>query len=185
MSVLAVKGYASLDPLLYTHKLDTLLFPGLYLLLHLPLYCMNSSRYICISWIIRVIRTHIYIYIILYHLCVSVLYVHIQSLYIYIYRYVQPHSIDSKGIRSRIALRGPLVNLIIFWISLLPFWVGLSTGSPVDNAEIVSRNPSLWSGLALNSAFQLVVFFTQLLPFPGFDGFDLIMPWLVTEVETW
>ncbi len=81
--------------------------------------------------------------------------------------------IDHQYIRDRrkesaISLAGPAVNLVFGFALILPFLLG------VDGTS----HPVLWAGYAYLAFFQFMAGIFNLLPIPGLDGGNAILPWL-------
>jgi Zn-dependent protease len=90
--------------------------------------------------------------------------------------------IDHQYIRDRrketaISLAGPAVNLLITAALIIPFAAGAGVSTTGDGFVIVSH-PAFWSGLAYLAFFQLMAGIFNLIPIPGLDGANAILPWL-------
>jgi Zn-dependent protease len=84
--------------------------------------------------------------------------------------------IDHQYIRDRrkesaISLAGPGVNLLITAVLVAPFAAGAN----------IFLHPVFWSGLAYLAFFQLMAAIFNLLPIPGLDGGNAVLPWLSRE----
>ena len=88
--------------------------------------------------------------------------------------------IDVSRLRSRIwhcaaVLAGPLSNVILLGILMVPFWLGVANPS---------ENKILWSAYAFLCFLQVMVTFLNLLPIPPLDGFGAISAFMPANLRT-
>ncbi|MFI9385229.1 site-2 protease family protein [Kutzneria sp. NPDC052558] len=79
-------------------------------------------------------------------------------------------ALRSKPVESLVSLAGPLSNLVI----------GLVLNTAVLLAPLPTGLQLAFSYLAF---LQVLTFFFNILPVPGFDGFGVISPWLSREAQ--
>ncbi len=81
--------------------------------------------------------------------------------------------VDRSAIRSRwadslISVAGPAVNVACALLLAVPFAAGVDTGA----------HPQFWAGWAFLAFIQVTAAVLNLLPVPGLDGGNALLPWL-------
>jgi len=89
--------------------------------------------------------------------------------------YLNENAIRSNGWRSLASAAGPLANLVFATLIGWPFLIHLQSVSAGDGR--------FWAALAFLIFLQIMAVILNLLPFPPFDGFGIIAPWLSLEVR--
>jgi Zn-dependent protease len=82
--------------------------------------------------------------------------------------WVDRHAVRGRLADSMISAAGPAVNVAFTIVLAVPFAVGVD----------VSAHPVFWAGLAFLAFLQLTASVLNLLPVPGLDGGNLLLPWL-------
>lgn len=88
--------------------------------------------------------------------------------------YINRAVLKTKHWDAFVALAGPLANLVCLIALGLPFMLGLP--------ETMGTAP-FWSAVAFLAALQASAAVLNLLPVPGFDGFNVIKPYLPYEMQ--
>lgn len=83
--------------------------------------------------------------------------------------YINTAALRNKLWNSATSLAGPLANLVLLAILVIPFRYGLAD---------VEANPVFWSAYAFLCFLQLTAIFFNLLPIPPLDGFGTIAPFI-------
>ena len=89
--------------------------------------------------------------------------------------YIRRRSIGKRFMRSVVSAAGPLMSALCALFLSLPFMVGLD--------ESYGIHAEFWAGLGLLANLQITAFLFNLLPFPGLDGFGLLMPYLPRKLS--
>jgi Zn-dependent protease len=82
--------------------------------------------------------------------------------------WVDRHAIRGRLADSLISAAGPAVNVVFTIVLTIPFLAGADVGA----------HPQFWAGLAFLAFLQLTASLLNLLPVPGLDGGNLLLPWL-------
>lgn len=89
--------------------------------------------------------------------------------------YLNENAIRGNGWRSLASAAGPGANLLFALLIGWPFLVHLPDAGPGDGR--------FWAALAFLVFLQVMAVVLNLLPFPPFDGFGIIAPWLSLELR--
>jgi Zn-dependent protease len=82
--------------------------------------------------------------------------------------YIERGRIRGRVRHSLISAAGPLTNVAIAFVLMLPFLLGAADSWP----------PEFLASLAFLALLQVSAAFLNLLPVPGLDGYGIVEPWL-------
>lgn len=91
--------------------------------------------------------------------------------------------IDTGRLRSRhwdcaVSLAGPLSNVLLLVVLLMPFWLGLVDENPLTTGLF-------WIGYAFLCKLQVMAVLFNLLPVPPLDGFHAVTAYLKPSARRW
>lgn len=92
--------------------------------------------------------------------------------------YVNRAAISSRFKQSLVSASGPLATLCFTALLSIPFFLKLH---PINTSPY---HLEFWAALALLLYLQITAFIFNLLPIPGFDGFNILRPWLPSELTS-
>jgi Zn-dependent protease len=81
--------------------------------------------------------------------------------------YVNRAALRGRGWDCAVSLAGPLANILLLVVLLVPFWLGLVDLDP-DHTTI------MWAAYAFLCQLQVMAFLFNILPVPPLDGFGAI-----------
>ncbi|MFE6054804.1 site-2 protease family protein [Kitasatospora sp. NPDC056446] len=99
--------------------------------------------------------------------------------------WIERHRIQGRLKHSLVSAAGPLVNLLIAAVLLIPVgagWLHGSDGVYVWAYGVVPYKP-IECAMAFLGLLQLSAALLNLLPVPGFDGYGIVEPWLSAKTK--
>jgi Zn-dependent protease len=91
--------------------------------------------------------------------------------------YIDRSKLRSRAWDSLVALAGPGMTLAFLLVIASPFMLGLHQRAPTPGA------PDFWAGLAMLAYLQAMALAFNLLPLPGFDGFNALSFFMPVRIE--
>jgi Zn-dependent protease len=82
--------------------------------------------------------------------------------------WVDRHHLRGRGWDSLVSFAGPAMNVLFTLLLVLPFTLGAD----------VDAHPEFWAAIAFLAFLQLTASVLNLMPIPGLDGGNLLLPWL-------
>lgn len=94
--------------------------------------------------------------------------------------------IDNDRLRSRhwdcaVSLAGPLSNVLLLALLLIPFWLGLAPQAAIEPAGI----HLFWPAYACLCLLQVMAILLNILPVPPLDGFQALAAYLHPRHRRW
>ena len=88
--------------------------------------------------------------------------------------YINHDALRSKAWDSFVAAAGPLGTLFCLLVLAVPLWLGL---------DETYGKPDFWAAWHMLAYIEVSALVLNLLPIPGFDGFNIIRPWLPPQMQ--
>jgi Zn-dependent protease len=89
--------------------------------------------------------------------------------------YINRAVIRDRRVHSLISAAGPIATLICAVILLIPFITGIAYAD-------LEAHPEFWAGVAMLAMLQVSGVIINLLPIPGLDGFNMLLPFLPDHI---